>query len=333
MSDFLEHFRFAEPLWLLLLLPVAILPLLRRGRGNGSGLIFSSLSVLGSLGTRSRQRSGGFAVPLLVIALVPAVLGLARPVWRNEYSKRNASGIDIVIAFDVSLSMEIDDFLHPDGRPLQRLDAAKEVVTDFIRRRPDDRIGLVIFAGRPYSVSPITLDHKWLTDRLAAAQPSQINEQGTAIGSALSASAVRLDQRDAASKIILLVTDGANNSGKIDPVEAAELAAELGIKIYAISLGTEDGRVSRNIQRFPTQEFDVPTLQKITKISGGEFFRALDTASLQDSFRSIDALEKTEVKSYQVIEDHELSPWFLGASLLLAVAAALSRALNPPPMP
>jgi Ca-activated chloride channel family protein len=333
MSAFLEHFRFAQPLWLLLLVPVALLPLLRGGRGHGSGLIFSSLAVLAALATRSRRRAGGIAVPLLVMALVPAVLGLARPVWRNEYSNRNASGIDIVIAFDVSLSMEIDDFMRPDGQPLQRLDAAKEVVTDFIRRRPDDRIGLVIFAGRPYSVSPITLDHKWLSDRLAAAQPSQLGEQGTAIGSALSASAVRLDQRGAASKIILLVTDGANNAGKIAPVEAAELAKELGIKIYAISLGTEGGRVSRSIQRFPTQEFDVPTLQKITKISGGEFFRALDTASLQDSFRSIDALEKTEVKSYQVIENRELFPWFLGAALVLAAAAALARALNPPPMP
>jgi Ca-activated chloride channel family protein len=333
MSSIIEHFRFAEPLWLLLLVPVGLLPLLRRGAGNRSGLIFSSLAILATLGTRSRQRAGGLALPLLVAALVPAVLGLARPVWRNEYSNRTASGIDIVIAFDVSLSMEIDDFLRPDGRPLQRLDAAKEVVSDFIGKRPDDRIGLVIFAGRPYSASPITLDHKWLRDRLAAAHPSQLGEQGTAIGSALSAAAVRLDQRKAASKIILLVTDGANNSGKIDPVEAAELATELGIKIYAISLGTEEGRVSRDIQRFPTQEFDVETLQKITKMSGGEFFRALDTASLQDSFRSIDALEKTAVKSFQVVENRELFPWFLTTALVLAIAAALVRALNPPPLP
>jgi Ca-activated chloride channel family protein len=291
MSSIIEHFRFAEPLWLLLLVPVGLLPLLRRGAGNRSGLIFSSLAILATLGTRSRQRAGGLALPLLVAALVPAVLGLARPVWRNEYSNRTASGIDIVIAFDVSLSMEIDDFLRPDGRPLQRLDAAKEVVSDFIGKRPDDRIGLVIFAGRPYSASPITLDHKWLRDRLAAAHPSQLGEQGTAIGSALSAAAVRLDQRKAASKIILLVTDGANNSGKIDPVEAAELATELGIKIYAISLGTEEGRVS------------------------------------------IDALEKTAVKSFQVVENRELFPWFLTTALVLAIAAALVRALNPPPLP
>lgn len=333
MSAVLEHFRLAQPYWLLLLLPLAGLLVLRRGRGHGGGVVFSTLGVLATLGKRPRRLAGGLALPLLVLGLAAAVLGMARPVWRNEFSNRTASGIDIVIAFDVSLSMEIDDFLRADGRPLQRLEAAKEVVSDFIRRRPDDRIGLVVFAGRPYSASPITLDHKWLTNRLAAAQPSQLSEQGTAIGSALSAAAVRLDQRDSASKIILLVTDGANNSGKIDPVEAAELATELGIKIYAISLGTEEGRVSREIQRFPTQEFDVETLKKITKMSGGEFFRAMDTAALQDSFRSIDSLEKTEAKSYQVIEDHELFPWFVGAALLCALASVVVRLTHPAPLP
>jgi len=158
-----------------------------------------------------------------------------------------------------------------------------------------------------------------------------VKEQGTAIGSALAASATRLDSREAKSKVIVLITDGASNSGKISPVEAAEHAKTLGMKIYTVAIGTKEGRVSRNIQRFPRQEFDLPTLQKIAKLTGAEHYWAQNLDQLQNTFTTINNLEKTEVKSLTVIEDTELFPWFVGVSLLLALAAAGYLALNPTP--
>ena len=158
-----------------------------------------------------------------------------------------------------------------------------------------------------------------------------IKEQGTAIGSAIAAAASRLDARDAKSKIILLITDGANNSGKIAPIDAAEHAKTLGIKIYTVAIGTEEGRVDRSIQKFPYQEFDIPTLEKIAELTGAEHYWAQNTESLKRTFTTIDALEKTEVRSYTIIEDKELFPWFLGLALLACFAAAGVKLFNPPP--
>lgn len=333
MRDFLEHFTFAQPQWLLLLLPCALLLLLRRGRGAEAAMTFSTLSVLVSLGAKPRQAAFSLGLPLACLALVPAILGMARPVWRNEYQAKTASGIDIAIAFDVSLSMSIDDFRTPDGRPLQRIDAAKAVVNSFIRSRPDDRIGMVIYSGRPYTVSPITLDHDWLLESFQQVDLNILKEMGTAIGSAISAAATRLESRDAKSKIIVLITDGASNSGKISPVEAAENAKLLGIKIYTVAIGTEEGRVSQEIQRFARQEFDLPTLRKIAATTGGEHYWAQNVAQLEGTFRSIDQLEKSETVSRTVVDDRELFPWFLGASLLATLGAAFVLAANPPPAP
>jgi len=338
MSALFEHFRLAQPGWLLLSLPVLVLILLRRGRGPDAAVSFPNLSVLVSLGRRVRTTAGGVGLPLLIVSLLLAILAMSRPVWRNEFQNRTASGIDIVIAFDVSLSMDIDDFID-GGRNVKRIDVAKMVVDDFIRRRPDDRIGLVAFAGRPRDASPITLDHQWLRRALDELRLNDqfdrgtIREQGTAIGSALAAAAMRLDARDAKSKIILLITDGANNSGKIAPIEAAEHAKTLGIKIYTVAIGTEEGRVDRSIQRFPYQEFDIPTLRKIAKITGAVHYWAQNTESLRRTFSTIDQLEKTEARSYTVIEDRELFMWFLGFSLLSAIGAACFILLNPPPSP
>jgi len=333
MRAFLEHFKFAQPQWLLLLIPCVLLFLLRRGRGAEAALTFSTLSVLVSLGAKVRRSAFSLGVPLAIAALVPAIIAMARPVWRNEYQSKTASGIDIVIAFDVSLSMGIDDFRTPDGRPLQRVDAAKSVVHNFIESRPDDRIGMVIYSGRPYSVSPITLDHDWLLQSFRQVNLNILKEMGTAIGSAIAAASSRLDARDAKSKIIVLITDGASNSGKISPIEAAENAKKLGIKIYTVAVGTEQGRVDSSIQRFARQEFDLPTLRKIAALTGGEHYWAQDVESLQKTFKSIDELEKSETVSRTVVEDIELFPWFAGASIFAALLAAVVLALNPPPAP
>ncbi|MGA0845404.1 MAG: VWA domain-containing protein [Luteolibacter sp.] len=337
MNAWWDHFRFLHPGWLALLLPVLILIFLRRGRGAEAAIRFPNLGVLLSLGKRVRRCAPGIGLPWLLPSLVLAIIAMARPVWRNAYENRSASGIDIVIAFDVSLSMDIDDF-EDAGRKLRRIEVAKMVVDDFISRRPNDRIGLVAFAGRPRDASPITLDHNWLRqalDQLRLNDPRNlgtVKEQGTAIGSALAAAATRLDSRDAKSKIVLLITDGASNSGKISPVEAAEHAKTLGIKIYTIAIGTKEGRVDRSIQRFPYQEFDIPTLRKIAGVTGAEHYWAQNTESLRRTFSTIDQLEKSEVKTYSVIEDRELFHWFLGASLALALIGSCRAALHPPPI-
>ena len=237
-----------------------------------------------------------------------------------------------MLAFDVSLSMDIDDFRF-EGRPIRRIDAAKRVVDDFISRRPDDRIGLVGFAGRPVSVSPITLDHEWLRRGLDGLELNRngegtVVEQGTAIGSALASAATRLDNREAKSKIIVLITDGASNSGKISPLDAAKHIKTLGIKTYTVAIGTKEGRVSGNIQRFPRQEFDLPTLRKIASETRGEHFWAQSLEDLEKNFRTIDDLEKTESRSLTVTDDRELFVWFVGLSLLAATGAAVYIPLN-----
>jgi len=243
-----------------------------------------------------------------------------------------------MIALDVSLSMDIDDFVD-EGQRAKRIDVAKAVVDDFISRRPDDRMGLVAFAGRPRDASPITLDHKWLRRSLDELRLNDqfergtVKEQGTAIGSALAAAASRLDARDAKSKIILLITDGASNSGKISPVEAAEHAKTLGVKIYTIAIGTKEGRVDRSIMRFPYQEFDIPTLKKIASLTGGEHYWAQNLKSLRETFTTINQLEKTEARSLTIIDDRELFHWFMIPSLIAALVCAARLAFNPPPAP
>ena len=332
IEDFITHFRFAQPGWLLLFIPSLLLLLLRRGRGASGAVVFPNLGVLVSLGKRVNRLAWNVGMPLVFTSLVFAILGMARPVWRNEYQSRSASGIDIVLAFDVSLSMDIDDF-RMDGRPMKRIDAAKRVVDSFISRRPDDRIGLVAFAGRPVSVSPITLDHDWLRLGLDGLQLNRqgvgtVQEQGTAIGSALSAAATRLDNRDAKSKIIVLITDGASNSGKISPLEAAKQIKALGIKTYTVAIGTTEGRVSPGIQSYPRQEFDLPTLRKIASETRGEHFWAQSLEDLENNFRTIDKLEKTESRSLTVTDDRELYAWFVGVSLLAGLGFAVYISLN-----
>jgi len=335
MSAFFEHFRFAQPGWLLLLLPAVLLLMLRRGRGSEAAVLFPNLSVLVSLGKRVRRTVWSLGIPLAFTALVMAIVSMARPVWRNEYQSRTASGIDIMIALDLSLSMKIDDFVD-HGQNVPRIEVAKKVVDDFISRRLEDRMGIIAFAGRPRDVSPITLDHEWLRNalsevRLNEADRGTVKEQGTAIGSALAAASIRLEARDAKSKVIVLITDGASNSGKISPLEAAEHAKTLGIKIYTVAIGTIEGRVDASIQRFPYQEFDLPTLQKIATLTGAEHYWAQNLAALETTFKTIDRLEKTDAKSLTVIEDTELFPWFVAATLLVAMASTLVLALNPPP--
>ncbi|MBK1829286.1 VWA domain-containing protein [Verrucomicrobiaceae bacterium R5-34] len=332
MFDFLQNLTLAQPWWLIGLPLLTPLLFLRNKAGSPSSITYSSLSILVSLGQKPRRAPGAFTFALMVLALACAIIALARPQQQHSFSNRKASGIDIVLAIDISYSMEIIDF-QLNNRRVQRIVAAKATAESFIKQRPSDRIGIVAFSGRPYVTSPITLEHDWLIEQLRQLQPGLVREQGTAIGSAIAASATRLHDREAKSKVVVLVTDGSNNSGRLSPVEAAEHAAKLGVKVYAVAIGTEDGRLRNGMQSHPQKEFDTETLEKIAKITGGEYYRVRDTEKLRETFDSIDQLEKTEIKQHRIVTTKEYFPWFLGVSFLLTTAALTIQALKPQPAP
>ena len=334
----------AEPWWLLLLLAVPLLMFLGYCLGTRSWIAYPTLRVLSTLGRAPKDRPFRFAPLILPLMLIPAIIGMARPQEAKSRTSRTASGIDILIALDVSYSMSTPDFYDSEGamrRAEPRITAAKKIITEFIKRRPDDRIGIVSFAARPYTVAPITLDHQILEYTLKdVALVKNQTEGGTAIGSAIVAAGERLDklERDeeeenkpkSKSKVIVLVTDGASNSGQLSPVEAARLVADLKIKIYPVAIGTPQGRI-RGMNT--GQEFDTETLEEIAEITKGDYYRALDYSGLRDAFQSIDDLEKTEVKRNTWVIRKELYPWFVGPSVILVLGFLAYTSFNPPPMP
>jgi len=340
----------AEPMWLLLLLAIPGLIFLGYKQGTRSWLVYPTLRVLGTLGWKPKDRTFRFAPLVLPLLLIPAIIAMARPQEQKTRTSRTASGIDILIALDISQSMSIRDFVEPTSRSNygeQRITAAKKVIREFIRRRPDDRIGIVSFSGRPYTVAPITLDHNILEHTLDSIilENSRI-EGGTAIGSAIVAAGSRLEKLKrvetnedgeettikAKSKVIVLVTDGADNSSQIKPIEAAGHVAQLDIKVYPVAIGTPEGRLGGGTSGHQ-QEFDAETLKKIAEITQGDYYRARDYSSLRESFSSIDELEKTEVKQNSWLVKKELYPWFLGPSVFLLIGFLSYSAINPPPMP
>jgi len=316
-----ETFAFAHPWLLLLLLALPLLALLQGARGAAPAVVFSSLAPLEGLGRPRRARAGRLRPSLLLLAIVPLIVALARPQQGRTLSHVEASGIDIMLALDVSKSMLAEDFTIGRSRA-NRLEAVKQVTQKFIEGRPNDRIGITAFAGRPYLVSPLTLDHDWLLQNLERIRIGLV-EDGTAIGSAIASASNRLKDREAKSKIVVLLTDGDSNAGKITPETAAEAAKALSIKVYTICAGTggivpmpieQFGRkVYRNVQMTVNEE----SLKQIAKATDAQFFRATDTKSLTQIFEAIDKLEKSTVTLSEYKEVRELFPWFLGAGAAL----------------
>ena len=323
---------FANPLWLFMLLALIPLFFLSRRIGSPSSITYSSLSILVGLGKKPTRFPGSFSLALMLLALACSIITMARPQLLNQFSDRKASGVDIILAIDISYSMEIVDF-KLDHRSVQRIDAAKSTAEQFLLQRPNDRIGIVAFSGRPYVTSPITLEHDWLIEQLRELSPGLVQEQGTAIGSAIAASATRLHDREAKSKVIVLITDGSNNSGRLAPLEAAKLAAKLGIKIYTVAIGTEEGRLYNGRQAHPQKEFDTDTLEKIATITQGEYYRVRSTDKLRETFQSIDKLEKTDIKQHSIVTTTELFPWAAAAALIFTILALSIQSTNPPPTP
>ncbi|MES2572015.1 MAG: VWA domain-containing protein [Verrucomicrobiota bacterium] len=309
-------FSFAHPwvLWLLALLP--IVAWLHGKRGNAPAVVFSSLRPLYAMGRPRKARSGAILAGLLLLALALLIIALARPQQGKTMSHVEASGIDIMLALDVSSSMIAEDFTIGNER-VNRLDAVKDVTEKFIKGRPNDRIGIVAFAAHPFLVSPLTLDHDWLLQnlervKLAGIQDRNIDD-GTAIGSAIASSSNRLKEREAKSKIVVLLTDGDNNAGKVPPLTAAEAARALGIKVYTICAGTRG-----KVYELQDVRIDEEALKQIAKVADGQFFRATDSKSLEQIFGQIDKLEKSIVEMNHYTQYRDLFAWFLASGFALA---------------
>lgn len=327
----MDSFRFADPqlLWLLILLP--LLALLRSRKGAAPALIFSSISAIKVIAGGRMTKAGGMAPWLRLAALGLLIIGLARPQWGHTRTEIEASGIDILLAVDVSGSMQALDFTLK-GKRVNRLDVVKSVVADFISQRPNDRIGLVAFAGRPYMVCPLTLDHDWLRQRLDSLHTGMI-EDGTAIGSAIAAGVNRLRDQQAKSRILILLTDGVNNAGKAAPLTAAEAAAVMQIKVYTIGVGRRGVAPMPVEDQFGRQriiqaevDIDEETLRKVAAQTGAKYFRATDTNSLEKIYSEINMMEKTVRKIRNFSRYRELFALpVLAALLLLAAELFLSR--------
>lgn len=323
-------FRFASP-WLLLLLGVPIvlvlLPLLNRKRILPATLQYSDLRLTTHLSPSFRQRVR-FILPVMrFIALTLIIIALARPQSGNAREIISGEGVDIAIVLDISGSMAALDF-EPN-----RLGAARRVIHEFIDNRQYDRIGLVIFATEAFSQVPPTLDYNVLKRILDETQVSwDIGlDSGTAIGLGLANGANMLRDSDVKSRVIILLTDGANNSGQIDPLTAAEIAKALDIRVYTIgaarpgpaALPFPDGRIE-----YRDSEIDEETLQEIADITGGLYFRAEDVRGLQEIYNTINDLERSQVEVRTFTRYTELAVWFvLPAVVLLILEIVLRRTI------
>lgn len=323
-------FQNREFLWLLLLLPA--LALLRGRRGRAAAVHFPSTAIAKSAATQARVGAGKFLFHLRLLILALLILALARPQMGRGYSEVESSGIDIVLAVDVSGSMYALDFSE-GNEAVTRLDVVKDVVRDFIENRPGDRIGLVAFARDSYLVSPLSLNHDWLLKNVDRLEIGIIDSSATAIGPAIGMSVNRLRDIPAKSKIVILLTDGEDNVNKLPPLAAAEAAAALDIKVYTIAAGrsgrvpfprvTQDGQLLRDragrvvIAGYMEDPIDEDTLQQIADITNARFYRATDRTELAQIYREIDRLEKSEVRLRHFAEYVELFPWLAVAALMV----------------
>ncbi|MDR2684901.1 MAG: VWA domain-containing protein [Prevotellaceae bacterium] len=302
--------------WLLLLLIPIAAWLILRVKHNDASLQISSVAPFSK--TPKPKKIWLYYFPFTLIAAVFLIITLARPQTSDSYSSETTEGINIIMALDISGSM-----LAADLRP-NRLDAAKNVATEFILSRPNDNIGLVVFAGESFTQCPITSNHAALINLFKSVEFGMI-EDGTAIGLGLANAINRIKDSEAKSKVIILLTDGTNNSGDIAPITAAEIAQTYGIRVYTIGAGT------RGIAKMPAYDMfgnihyvdaevdiDETTLQRIASMTGGKYFRATDNNSLKSIYQEIDKMEKTKLHTENYSRKNEkYLPFLLIAFVLL----------------
>ncbi|MDK2856914.1 MAG: Ca-activated chloride channel [Verrucomicrobiota bacterium] len=313
--------RFAHP-WLLLLLLLIPVLLWRRARRRHAAVHFPDSDLLNDLPVSLSVRLQPLLQLFYVLGLVCLIVAIARPQHELQESRVNTEGVDIVLLLDLSTSMDIPDFSR-NGQRQTRIDSAKQVISDFIVKRKNDRIGLVVFSALPYSVAPLTLDHSWLVQRLDGLHTGML-EDGTAIGDAIASAVNRLRDSEAKSRIVILLTDGINNRGELSPENAAQAAASFGIKVYTIGIGG-GLPVRRGFFTLPPQEIDESTLRRIAELSKAEYFRARDLQTLEEVYNQIDKLEKTKIEMKQFSRYEEAAGnWLIAALGFLTLEKILS---------
>ncbi len=307
----------AQPFWLLLLLPVAWIAWrswTARG-GTGHAVSFPATPEASGVPLSLWARLRWLPEALLIGALALGSVAMARPQTRDANVERTSEGIDIVLALDISTSMTAEDFVP------NRFEAARRVAGEFVRGRTSDRVGLVVFAARAYTQAPLTLDYRFLQRMLGEVRIGVV-EDGTAIGTALATAVSRLRDSDAESKVVILLTDGQNNRGEVDPLTASEAAEALGVRVYAIGVGG-DGSTQRGRLPFggsllgPAADVDEETLQAVAAQTGGQYFRATNTEALREIYDAIGELETTEIEETVYLDVDERYPLFLWPALLL----------------
>lgn len=326
-----KNIVFANPefFWLLLLLPLMLLWYWFWNKKSQANVTFSTTLAF----KKTKSWSDAlyhllFVLRMIAIALI--VVALARPQTHSENAKTKITdGIDIVMAIDVSASM-----LSQDLKP-NRFEALKKVASQFVKDRPNDRIGLVIYAGESYTKTPVTTDKSIILNALSEITYGQI-EDGTAIGMGLATAVNRLKESKAKSRVIILLTDGVNNTGFIDPQTAAELAAEYGIKVYTVGIGTNgmalspyalnaDGSI---IYRMRQVDIDEPLMKKIAQVTKGRYFRATNNQKLQQIYDEINQMETTKIEEFKYTEvDEKFRWWVLVAGVLLLLEFVLKHTL------
>ncbi len=315
---------FRHPYFLLLLLLVPALVWLRHARRRQAPLTFSDASALLGL-PRSPWLALRWLSPALFAAgLVFLVLAATRPQKGMSESRVDTEGVDIVLVVDTSTSMRAEDFSTATKR-MDRLDAAKSVIARFIEARPDDRIGIVAFAAMPYTIAPLSTDHAWLMLQMDRLQTGML-EDATAIGDAIASGVNRLRDSQAKSKIVVLLTDGIHNAGRLTPQDAAQAAAALGIKVYTVGAASDRPRQGMGLfgLAMAGPEIDDAMLTKIAETTGARYFRATDLASLEETYRQIDEMEKTKIELDQYTRYEErFAPLAILALLCLSLETLL----------
>jgi Ca-activated chloride channel family protein len=315
-------YRFADPWYLLLLLAVPVVAwwYWRVHRRKSGTIRFSDLGIVKAAVHPRTSRYRHVLVVLRLVGLAALIVAFARPQSGVTQEEIQTEGIDILLVVDVSSSMLAED-IAPN-----RLEAVKEVAGQFVAGRHNDRIGLVVFSGEAYTQAPLTLDYNIVRQLLGESQVGMI-EDGTAIGMGLATAVKRLEASDAESRVVVLLTDGRNNRGEIDPVTAAQMAQALGVRVYAIGAGTRgEARVPVDDPLFGKRyvsmrvDIDEDALRQVAETTGGRYFRATDRESLEEIYREIDQLETTEMEVEHYTRYGELFsyPLVLGLALLLA---------------
>ncbi len=333
--------EFRDPLWLILLLVIILLNLaaLLLGKGRKLPVKYSTLEIIratgGGIGARIRH-----ILPMLRwLVLIILIIALARPQKLFQERQMETEGIDIMLTLDISTSMLAEDF-----RPKNRLEAAKTVASEFISGRTSDQIGLVVFAGQSFTQCPLTLDYNLLKELLTRINIQLVTEgtieDGTAIGMAIANGVNRLRSSEAKSRILILLTDGQNNRGEVDPQTAASAAQALGIRIYTIGVGTEGfapypvrDQWGRTTYQQVQVEIDEELLRQIADQTGGKYFRATDAEALRRVYTEIDKLEKSKIRVHQYRQKAELFMPFLSIALILLLVEVVLAATRLRRMP